>query len=93
MCPSSGDSSNQTAQWLAVFASPIAARLNAAASGANLTADDVSSLISLCPFETLAKERHSAFCDLFAHEQDAFPGFAYSGDLDKYYGTGSVPPL
>ncbi|KAK7685198.1 hypothetical protein QCA50_011561 [Cerrena zonata] len=88
MCPSVGDSDAQTDQWLSVFAPSITANLNAAAPGANLTDADIFNLISLCPFDTVAHEKPSPFCDLFAAEKDAFSGFSYSGDLDKFYNTG-----
>ena len=65
-------------------------RLNAAALGANLTGDDVTSIISLCAFDTVAKEKPSQFCNLFT--QSDFDGFEYYMDLDKYYGTGLVSP-
>ncbi|PSR83458.1 hypothetical protein PHLCEN_2v5730 [Hermanssonia centrifuga] len=93
MCPAAGSSDPQTNTWLATYAPPITSRLNAAAPGANLTDTDTSSLISLCPFETVAKRTKSAFCKLFEHESGAFPGFGYSGDLDKFYGTGYGQPL
>ncbi|KIP06154.1 hypothetical protein PHLGIDRAFT_107300 [Phlebiopsis gigantea 11061_1 CR5-6] len=87
-CPAASTSDDQDEAWINTFAPPITARLNAAAPGANLTNDDVYSLISLCPFETVAKETKSAFCTLFESIPGAFEGFAYTGDLDKYYGTG-----
>ncbi|OBZ70283.1 3-phytase A [Grifola frondosa] len=62
-------------------------RLNAAAPHANLTDADTYSLMSLCPFESVAEEKRSNFCNLY-DEFDAFEGFEYGGDLDKYYGTG-----
>ncbi|KAL1748694.1 histidine phosphatase superfamily [Schizophyllum fasciatum] len=86
MCPNAGDSDAQTDEWTSLYATPIAERLNANAVGANLSATNVYNLMSLCPFDTLAKEKPSPFCDLFT--QDEFEGFAYVGDLDKYYGTG-----
>lgn len=88
MCPNAGDSDEQTTAWQTVYATPIQKRLNAAAPSANISLDDVSSLISLCPFETVAKEKKSAFCDLFS--QSDFNGYEYFGDLGKYYGTGYV---
>lgn len=81
-----GDSDTQTDAWLSVFAPSITARLNKAAPGANLTNTDTFSIISLCPFETVAKETLSPFCDLFSPEE--FAAFEYSGDLNKFYGTG-----
>ena len=44
--------------------------------------------MSLCPFETLAKEKKSPFCDLFS--LDELDGYEYEQDLSKYYGTGYV---
>ncbi|CAL1699910.1 unnamed protein product [Somion occarium] len=88
MCPSSGSSDEQTSEWLATYAPPITARLNSGAPNANLTDVDTFNLISLCPFETVFNEKDSPFCHLFAAEENAFSGFEYSGDLDKYYGTG-----
>ncbi|KZT29534.1 phosphoglycerate mutase-like protein [Neolentinus lepideus HHB14362 ss-1] len=86
MCSNAGSSDAQTNEWLSIFAANITARLNAAAPGANLTDVDTYNLMSLCPFETVAKERVSQFCGLFSDQE--FAGFEYSGDLDKYYGTG-----
>lgn len=91
MCPSAGASDSQTDIWLAQYAPPITNHLNAAAPGANLSDADTHNLISLCPFETVAKQSKSAFCDIFEDEDGAFEGFAYAGDLDKFYGTGCVP--
>ena len=86
MCPNAGSGDTQTDAWQSIYATPIQARLNVAAPGANLTLDDVSSLISLCPFETVAKEKPSPFCSLFS--QSDFNGYEYFGDLNKFYGTG-----
>jgi len=36
----------------------------------------------------VAKEEASDFCSMFAEIEGAFDGFGYTGDLDKYYGTG-----
>ncbi|KAI0774716.1 phytase [Trametes elegans] len=87
MCPSAGDSDPETDAWLATFAPPMTARLNAGAPGANLTDADTYNLLTLCPFETVATEKRSAFCNVY-EELKASEAFAYSGDLDKYYGTG-----
>ncbi|KAF8653453.1 hypothetical protein AX16_003928 [Volvariella volvacea WC 439] len=91
MCPAAGDSDVQTEQWLDIYGPPIAARLNAWAPGANLTGDDIFDLISLCPFDSVAKQTFSPFCALFTEED--LEGFEYNGDLDKYYGTGYGQPL
>lgn len=87
MCPSAGDSDPQTDAWLATFAPPMTARLNAGAPGANLTDTDTYNLLSLCAFDTVAHGRRSDWCSIY-EELGAGPAFMYSGDLDKYYGTG-----
>ncbi|CDO75209.1 hypothetical protein BN946_scf184794.g16 [Trametes cinnabarina] len=92
MCPSAGNSSPQTSQWLATFAPPMTSRLNAGAPGANLTDTDTHNLLSLCPFETVATEKRSPFCNVY-EELGAESAFSYNGDLDKYYGTGYGQPL
>ena len=86
MCPNAGDGTAQINAWQAIYAASIAESLNAAAPGANLTVADVTNLIGICPFETVAKEKPSQFCDLF--NLTAFEGFEYIGDLSKFYGTG-----
>ncbi|KIJ57313.1 hypothetical protein M422DRAFT_149384 [Sphaerobolus stellatus SS14] len=86
MCPNAGSSDAQLTVWQNTFGPAIVARLNALAPGANLSNADIPPLISLCPFDTLAKETVSPWCGLFT-EQD-FQSFEYFGDLDKYYGTG-----
>ncbi|EPQ58850.1 phytase, partial [Gloeophyllum trabeum ATCC 11539] len=91
MCPKAGSNDAQTDAWLSVFAPNITARLNAGAPGANLTDVDTYNIMTLCPFESVAKENTSAFCRLFTDEE--FAGFEYMGDLDKYYGTGYGQPL
>ncbi|RPD81346.1 phytase [Lentinus tigrinus ALCF2SS1-7] len=92
MCPAAGDSDPETNAWLATFAPPMTARLNAGAVGANLTDTDTYNLLTLCPFDTVAKERPGDFCAVY-EALDAGSAFMYSGDLDKYYGTGYGQPL
>ncbi|KAG6886729.1 hypothetical protein C0995_005391 [Termitomyces sp. Mi166 len=86
MCPNAGNSDDQTDAWLATYAPPIAARLNAQAPGANVTISDVYSLMTMCAFESVFINRESAFCDLFSKAE--FKELEYYGDLDKYYNTG-----
>ncbi|KAJ7085699.1 histidine phosphatase superfamily [Mycena belliarum] len=92
MCPNGGSSDIQTAEWLAVYAPPITARLNSWAPGAHLTDVETHALISLCAFHTAASASSvtdaplSPFCGLFT--QTDFAAFDYAADLDKYYGTG-----
>jgi hypothetical protein len=88
MCPNAGNSDEQTNTWLSIYGPPITARLNKVAPGANLTDADVYDMISLCPFDTVAKETPSPFCKLFT--DDEFRAYEYSGDLSKFYGTGLV---
>ncbi|KAI0371493.1 phytase [Pilatotrama ljubarskyi] len=92
MCPSAGSSDPETNQWLATFAPPMTARFNAGAPGANLSDTDTYNLLTLCPFETVASEKRSPFCDVY-EELDAESAFAYNADLDKFYGTGYGQPL
>ena len=94
MCPSAPDlSSTDVEPWETKYASPIAARLESIAPGANLTASDITNLISLCAYDSVKGEykegeklRVSDVCGLF--EDEDFEGFEYEEDLDKYYGTG-----
>lgn len=87
MCDNAGSSDDQTAAWLAVYGPSITVRLNNWAPGANLTDDDIFALMSLCPFDSVAKNKRSQWCNVFDKPED-WKGFEYSGDLDKYYGTG-----
>lgn len=86
MCPNAGSSNTQTGLWGSIYGAPIAHRLNAQAPGANLAAEDISNLIPLCAFETVATGTLSPFCSIFT--EDEFAQFEYWADLDKYYGTG-----
>ncbi|KXN84944.1 3-phytase A [Leucoagaricus sp. SymC.cos] len=92
-CPLAGDSDDKVNVWVDIYASPIADRLNSQAVGmnANITATDIDNLISLCPFESVAKQKLSRFCDVF--ERQDFTGFEWSMDLGKYYGTGYGQPI
>jgi len=91
MCPKAGSAGAQTALWQSIYATPIAARLQEAAPGSNITEDDIFSLLSLCPFETVYKESTSPFCHMFSEHE--FKGFEYSADLEKFYGTGDGQAL
>ncbi|RDX55363.1 phytase [Lentinus brumalis] len=92
MCPAAGSSDAETNAWLATFAPPMTARLNAGAVGANLTDADTYNLLTLCPFDTVAHERPGDFCAVY-EDLHAGPAFMYNGDLDKFYGTGYGQPL
>jgi len=88
MCPQAGTSSAATNAWVDVFTPEIADRINAAAPGAKLKNDDVVNLMSLCPFDTVAHEAPSPWCDLFTLEEWA--SYEYYGDLNDYYRNGWV---
>ncbi|KAF5363805.1 hypothetical protein D9756_000048 [Leucocoprinus leucothites] len=92
-CPLAGDSDDHVDPWVELYATPIADRLNSQALGmsANLTATDVNNLITLCPFESVTKQKLSPFCRIF--EREDFVDFEWSMDLDKYYGTGYGQPV
>ncbi|KAF8998839.1 histidine phosphatase superfamily, partial [Cyathus striatus] len=81
--------------WYMTTFTPLTKYLNTHVPGANLTTSDVYNLMSLCSFETLAKETRSPFCALFEGGVlgTGWEGFEYEGDLDKYYGTGYGQPL
>lgn len=88
MCPNAGSSDAQTDLWSSTYGPPIANRLNAHAPGANLTGQDISNLIPLCPLETAATGTLSPFCGIFTRIE--FAQFEYWADLDKYYGNGYI---
>ncbi|KZT70267.1 phytase [Daedalea quercina L-15889] len=73
--------------YIDVYAANMTDVLNTGAYGANLSNADTHALVTLCMFESVAKEERSAWCDLFA-ELGALDGFAHWAALDKYYGTG-----
>ena len=86
MCPAAANSRDEMNTFVDIAVRPIADRLNSAAPGANLDPQDAYSIMHLCPFETIAKEKISPFCFLFS-EQD-FKIYEYAGDLQKFYNTG-----
>ena len=85
-CPNALDGTKEKNEWLAVFAPPIVKRLKKAAPGTSLTDEDIYRLLALCPFETMATQRPSPFCDLFTTKE--FEYFEYYGDVEKYYKDG-----
>jgi len=87
-CPLAGNSDDHVDPWVNLYATPIAERLNSQALGmkANVTPVDVNNLITLCPFESVAKQKLSPFCRIF--EPEDFANFEWGMDLGKYYGTG-----
>ncbi|KAL2148517.1 hypothetical protein VTH82DRAFT_2071 [Thermothelomyces myriococcoides] len=91
------------AEYLSTFAGPITARINDNLPGANLTDDDIVSLMDLCPFETVASsdlatattrdtiQLLSPFCRLF--NETEWRAYDYMQSLGKWYGYGPGNPL
>ncbi|KAM0280925.1 hypothetical protein ACHAQH_003814 [Verticillium albo-atrum] len=79
--------------WQDVFMPPVAARVNAALPGANLTDHETVYLMDLCPYETVAdpKRRQSAFCGLFT--RDEWASYDYYQTVAKYYGFNAGNPM
>lgn len=86
MCPAAVNANTQVKEFVDIAARGIAARLNSCAPGANLTAQEAYAIMHMCPFDTVAKEAISPFCDLFSQEE--FQMYEYAGDLQKFYHTG-----
>jgi hypothetical protein len=76
-------------KWLKLYAGSIKKRLNAAAPGAQLKEKDTHSLMSLCAFHSQFLMAPSPFCGLFSAEEFT-AGYAYHGDLAKFYTNGSA---
>ena len=101
MCPNQPSLPNAT-NFQTTYTTPILERLRAVSvpqSAFNLTPTDISSLISLCPFESVANGPGvnsgtseqlslSPWCNVFKTEE--FAGFLYANDLSKFYSTGWV---
>ncbi len=88
MCPNAGDSDSFKSVWQKIYAKPILSRLKVVAPGSGLKSEDIPHLMSLCSFDTIAKEERSPFCALFNGTE--FERYEYFHDLDKFYGTGLV---
>ncbi|KIK96092.1 hypothetical protein PAXRUDRAFT_826324 [Paxillus rubicundulus Ve08.2h10] len=86
MCPQVGSSAKETGNWVDSFAPTIASRINSEAPGAKLKKKDIVNLMSLCPFDTVAHEAPSPWCNLFT--SDEWASYEYYGDLTDYYGNG-----
>ena len=92
-CPLALSSDPQINTWRSIYTPPIAGRL---APGANLTGEDISSLMSLCPFESVwmfgkeggmdGKGEESRWCGVF--DEREWMDWEYENDLGKFYGTG-----
>lgn len=56
-------------QWAERFTSPIASRLQRQVTDYDITALDILILMSMCPFQSVADERVSKFCNLFTEQE------------------------
>ena len=65
-------------------------RLNALVHGLNFTSVDITSMLQLCAYETVALG-YSSFCHLFTEED--FDNFEYYYDLMFYYSQGPGSPV
>lgn len=88
MCPGSDSSKGEMKTFVDIAFQKIAARLNSAAPGANLDPQDTLAIMHLCPFESVANEELSPFCNLFS--KDDLEIYEYAADLEKFYNTGYV---
>jgi hypothetical protein len=82
-----GDAASK--KFLAAFAPPIAARLNAGLPGANLTNQEVVYVMDICTFETVASaggRTLSPFCGLFTASE--WRDYGYFQSVGKWYGYG-----
>ncbi|KAG8726552.1 hypothetical protein FRC12_023294, partial [Ceratobasidium sp. 428] len=80
--PAPGDVASQ--KWISTFVPSITRRLNKGLPGANLNDNDTISLMSLCGFDTAAKNGiASPWCSVFTKSE--FRSYEYSVDLEKYY--------
>jgi hypothetical protein len=88
MCPGSESSKDEMKTFVDIAFQEIAARLNSAAPGANLDPQETLAIMLLCPFESVADEKLSPFCNLFS--KGDFEIYEYAADLEKFYNTGYV---
>lgn len=86
-----GDSAQTT--WANIFVPPIQTRINRDLAGANLTQAEVTYLMDICAFVTVADPlgKPSSFCSLFTKKE--FRQYDYYESLGKYYGYGNGNPL
>ncbi|CAE6454714.1 unnamed protein product [Rhizoctonia solani] len=73
-------------RWLSIFAPPITKRLNELLPGANLVDKDTVNLMSLCGFDTAAKDGvPSPWCNVF--KNDEWKSYEYYTDIEKFYSS------
>ncbi|KAJ6104542.1 phytase [Penicillium sp. IBT 18751x] len=83
------------AGYEARFVPPIAHRLENDMPGVTLSNDDVTYLMDMCSFDTIASSEDgsvlSPFCEMFTLRE--WSHYNYLQSLDKYYGYGAGNPL
>lgn len=81
------------APWNDIWLPPIVTRVNDQLPGVNLSNAEVTYLMDLCPFFTVAdpQGKLSDFCGLF--DEDEFKQYDYYTSLGKYYHYGAGDPL
>ncbi|KAF2160106.1 hypothetical protein M409DRAFT_29403 [Zasmidium cellare ATCC 36951] len=91
--PDDSIASNAQKTWANVFVPAIQNRLNSDLQGANLTQTEVTYVMDLCPFNTVASNNGtiSSFCSLFTEEE--WHQYNYYETLNKYYGYSYGNPL
>lgn len=81
--------------YAAIFAPPIARRLETDLPGVQLSNDDIIHLMDMCAFDTVSStpdgSKQSAFCHLFTESE--WTQYNYLQSLGKYYGYGAGNPL
>lgn len=84
-----------TDNYTAIIAPPIARRLEALLPGVTLSNHDITYLMDICAFDTVAStadgSKQSPFCTLFTSEE--WTEYNYLQSLSKYYNYGAGNPL
>ncbi|KAH7909637.1 phytase [Hygrophoropsis aurantiaca] len=86
MCPACERSVVDADAWRAKFTVPIEHRLKKTLPGVKLSPSDITNIMSLCAFETVAYEEPSPFCGMFTTHE--FQSYEHDEGLKKYYYTG-----
>ncbi|KAK1836931.1 3-phytase A [Podospora conica] len=95
--PASTIGADAQSKFLTTFAPPIAARLNAALPGANISTAEVPLLMDLCPYHVVIVDAPTpisplpAFCTIFTHQE--WQSYDYFQTLGKWFGFGPGNPL
>lgn len=85
--------SKAQSKWRDIFVPPIRKRLQKDLPGFSPDVAETTSLMDLCPFETVASPNGSVspFCHLFSQQE--WQQYSYYQSLGKYYGFGHGNPL